>query len=100
MIFSWNIATTVKATAPKKVFSCDLGLLLIFGRIRCWRNQEFECSLGLGGSTVCYHWPRKEKELNISAFFGFCWSIICFLELIGHGTEAHLSVEIIFHSEF
>ena len=100
MIFSWNIATTARVIALKKVFSCDLGWLLIFDRIRCWRNREFECWLGRGGSTVCYHWPRKEKELSISAFFGFCWSIICFLELRGHGIKAHLSVELIFHFEF
>ena len=100
VIFNSNIAATTTTTVLKKVFSCDLGLLLIFGRISYWRNRGFGYSLGLGGSTTYCRWLRKEKELSISAFFGFCLAIICFLGLRGHGIEAHLCVELIFHFEF
>ena len=100
MIFSSNIAVITRATALKKVFSCDLGWLLIFGRISYWRNRGFGYWLGHGESTIYCHWLKKEKELSISAFFGFYLAIICFLGLRGHEIEAHLGVELIFHFEF
>ena len=100
VIFNSNIAVTTTTTVLKKVFCCDLGWLLIFGRISCWRNRGFEYWLGHGESTIYCRWPKKEKELSISTFFGFCLAIICFLVLRGHGIEAHLGVELIFHFEF